>query len=158
MRVEIGPGGNPVPGFDYYVDVVPNPHANITASMERLPFADGSADHLRACHVLEHQSYLYILPTLVEWYRVLAPGGTLFVAVPNVPAYLTPDGDMVMINHHVMGSLQPPGYDALDKPAWWWQAHHTLFDSTMLRAFLELAGFTVQRFSVSGEIVVEAVK
>ena len=157
MKVEIGPGSNPAPGFDYYVDVVENPRANVRASMECLPFEAGAVEHLQARHVLEHQSYLYILPTLLEWYRVLKPGGTLFVAVPNAPSYFG-EQDMQALNHYTMGSLQPIGYDEYDKPAWWWQAHHTLFDWPMLRALLELAGFHVQRVEVSGQIVVEAVK
>lgn len=48
-------------------------------------FADGTFEEIYASHVLEHFDYATTLaPTLREWQRVLAPGGRLFVSVPDI--------------------------------------------------------------------------
>lgn len=48
-------------------------------------FADGTFEEIYASHVLEHFDYATTLvPTLREWWRVLAPGGRLFVSVPDI--------------------------------------------------------------------------
>jgi predicted SAM-dependent methyltransferase len=47
-------------------------------------FADGSVAEIYASHVLEHLSYTHELPqALKEFQRVLKPGGTLRVSVPD---------------------------------------------------------------------------
>src|SRR3546814_11474288 len=47
-------------------------------------FSDGSVETIYASHVLEHLGYQTALPkALQEWYRVLPPGGTLMVSVPD---------------------------------------------------------------------------
>lgn len=48
-------------------------------------FADGTFDEVYASHVLEHFDYATsLMPTLIEWQRVLKPGGRLFVSVPDL--------------------------------------------------------------------------
>lgn len=48
-------------------------------------FADGSFTELYASHVLEHFDYKGPLTqALVEWHRVLVPGGTLRLSVPDI--------------------------------------------------------------------------
>lgn len=46
-----------------------------------LPFDTGSLDFLIASHLLE--DYLDWLPVLIEWVRVLKPGGKLIILVPD---------------------------------------------------------------------------
>lgn len=46
-------------------------------------YESGTVDEIRAVHVLEHVGYFETLPTLIEWHRVLKPGGRLYVAVPD---------------------------------------------------------------------------
>jgi predicted SAM-dependent methyltransferase len=65
---------NPAP----YVDHVCN--ANDLSRFENDTFAQ-----LYASHVVEHLDYKdELLATLVEWNRVLVPGGTLLVSVPDL--------------------------------------------------------------------------
>jgi len=65
---------NPAP----YVDHVGN--AN---DLSR--FADNTFDEIYASHVVEHLDYKDELSnTLKEWNRVLAPGGRIFISVPDL--------------------------------------------------------------------------
>jgi SAM-dependent methyltransferase len=62
------------------------------ANAHQLPFPDGSAAEVYASHVFEHylptgaeENGLATVDTLLEeWRRVLRPGGTLYVAVPDL--------------------------------------------------------------------------
>jgi predicted SAM-dependent methyltransferase len=48
-------------------------------------FEDATFEHLYASHVLEHFDYVNeIMVVLVEWRRVLKPGGRLWVSVPDL--------------------------------------------------------------------------
>jgi ubiquinone/menaquinone biosynthesis C-methylase UbiE len=47
---------------------------------------DRSVELIYACHVLEHFKRFETLTVLQEWFRVLAPGGILRLAVPDFEA------------------------------------------------------------------------
>lgn len=166
MKIEVGPGNRPQPGYDYYVDLIASPHANVRAPMDALPFASDSAAELYAADVLEHQSYLLTVPTLAEWYRVLAPGGLLKISVPNahqfLVAYARGDIDTLTLNFNLLGGTpdypEYGGYDDLDKPRWWPHHHHALFDWHSLKAALGLVGFHITRFDIGDRLRVEAYK
>jgi len=53
-------------------------------SLLELPFPDGSFDHALCLDVLEHLQFSEQPRALAELFRVLAPGGELFVTVPNL--------------------------------------------------------------------------
>jgi SAM-dependent methyltransferase len=55
-----------------------------TGSLMALPFADGSFDRALCLDVLEHLAYEDQPRALAELHRVLAPGGELFVSIPNL--------------------------------------------------------------------------
>ncbi len=56
--------------------------ADVCASGDAMPmFADGSMDFVVARHNLEH--YVDVVKTLQEWWRVLKPGGTLVLVLPD---------------------------------------------------------------------------
>ena len=76
---DLGGGLNPRPG---YISVDKRPEANIQCDLEgRWPFEENSVGVLRAYHVFEHLSNP--IHTMNEAYRVLAPGGWLFIEVPS---------------------------------------------------------------------------
>jgi SAM-dependent methyltransferase len=54
------------------------------ASLETLPFANGSFDRALCLDVLEHLGFEQQPLALAELYRVLGPGGELLVSVPNL--------------------------------------------------------------------------
>lgn len=47
-------------------------------------FEDNTFDKMYASHVLEHFDHLKINDVLKEWYRVLKPGGMIYISVPDV--------------------------------------------------------------------------
>lgn len=167
VKIEVGPGMKPAPGYDYYCDLHNTQYANVLCHMEELPFDDGVASELRAYEVLEHQSYTLLHPTLQEWHRVLAPGGKLHLKVPSarhhIMLYAANDCTMEQVNRDVMGGHtdQPVfrGYDQeKDTPRWLWNAHHVLFDWPMLKAALQFVGFRILSVMDTSHIVVEAEK
>jgi predicted SAM-dependent methyltransferase len=85
-RLHIG-GQQRHPGWEI-LDVNPGPlvdHVGDAIDLSR--FADGSFTEVYASHVLEHFDYRDALPAvLLEWKRVLVPGGRLLLSVPDLDA------------------------------------------------------------------------
>ena len=87
MRINLGSGERPLDGW-VNVDVLPDaPGVDVVADItETLPFDSGSAELVYASHLLEHVATEEVPRVLAEWRRVLRPGGTLLVAVPDLEA------------------------------------------------------------------------
>lgn len=83
VGVDLVPGGRPGSVGNVAGRVS---QADVAAHGEALPFSDLSFDSLIARHNLEH--YVDTVEVLREWCRVLRPGGTLAVIVPDEEAYL----------------------------------------------------------------------
>jgi SAM-dependent methyltransferase len=89
MGTEIGPGAAPLPGFSpppIYVDRFARfadsvCRADYFGDACNLPFHDHALDYVAASHVLEHVANP--VAALAEWYRVLRPGGIIYVVVPD---------------------------------------------------------------------------
>jgi SAM-dependent methyltransferase len=75
-----GAGSFPMPGFEV-VRVDLDPGGDVQADAARLPFRDAAFAAVIANHSLEHAARLD--DALRETGRVLAPGGSLYVAVPD---------------------------------------------------------------------------
>lgn len=75
-RLNIGGGKNPIPGYEI-VDRCEGTEAF------PLAFDDEVFDEVRASHILEHFPRKDVGEVVKEWCRVLKPGGTLKLAVPN---------------------------------------------------------------------------
>lgn len=83
MKLNIGCGGRRIPGFTG-VDAVPRPAAEIVAKADSIPLPDGSVEEIMAIHLLEHV-HLWEAPDLLrEWFRLLVPGGTLVLELPDI--------------------------------------------------------------------------
>ena len=64
-----------------------HPHVDLVADVARLEMIpDQTADLIYASHVLEHFGRWEFRAVLSEWRRVLKPGGTLRLAVPDFAA------------------------------------------------------------------------
>lgn len=73
------------PGWEV-LDVNPGPCVDHVANAADLSaFANDTFEQIYASHVVEHFDYRdQLVLTLTEWHRVLIPGGTLFVSVPDL--------------------------------------------------------------------------
>lgn len=112
-----------------------------------LPVADGAIDLVYASHVLEHIRRPDTAAVLAEWRRVLRPGGTLRIAVPDLEVafrtYLEgqPDAGIAQGDlDHQLGQL----YGRQD---FFWNTHFQGFDFRRLSRVLTEAGFVdVRRY------------
>jgi predicted SAM-dependent methyltransferase len=149
VRLEIGAGERPNPDYDVHTDVLPLPGIQIVCRLDRLPFADATISALRANHVLEHQSWRLVEPTLREWARVLRPGATVDIGVPDAryiaAQWLEGAYGILEANHWLLGGHSERaahrGADERGVPRWIWNAHHALFDADWLAELLTATGF-----------------
>jgi len=82
VKLHLGCGPKNIPGF-IHVDVIDDDHIHHRCSVCALPYDDDKVDLIYASHVLEHFGRWEMHNVLREWYRVLAPGGVLRLAVPD---------------------------------------------------------------------------
>lgn len=85
LKLHLGCGEKYIPGF-LHVDMMNYEHIHFNGSVCCLPYEDNSTSLVYASHVLEHFSRNSIPDVLLEWYRVLAPGGVLRLSVPDFAA------------------------------------------------------------------------
>lgn len=77
------PKGQYLDGSWINLDMVKAARVNVVGSAELLPFRDNSFELIHFVHCLEHLTRDKHLPVLKECQRVLKPGGSLFVEVPD---------------------------------------------------------------------------
>jgi predicted SAM-dependent methyltransferase len=102
----------------------------------KLPFNDGIVDVIYASHVIEYFDRTEIKTVLQEWYRVLRPGGTLRLAVPDFLKlmWLYQDTkDLSKILGPLFGQM-PMGNETI--------YHKTVYDFNSLKELLESLGFS----------------
>jgi predicted SAM-dependent methyltransferase len=137
-RLHIG-GEIRAPGWEV-MNVVPGEHVDHVGPAEDLSrFADDTFAAIYASHVLEHIAPPGPLERgLREWYRVLLPGGMLYVSVPDldVLARLFVERSRLSLNerYKVMLMMFGAHSDAYDR-------HEIGFNDEFLRFFLQSAGF-----------------
>lgn len=96
IKLELGSGRRA--GMEEWVSLDLNGGADIQHDLTQpLPFPNDSVDRVYSSHVLEHFTYPNpLLDLLRECHRVLRPGGTFSIAVPNaqlfLKAYFHPEG------------------------------------------------------------------
>lgn len=145
INVELGSGGVTRPGW-VGIDL-DGADINLDLTKRPLPFPDGSVDCVYASHAFEHFSYPEpMLSILRECHRVLKPGGTLSVCVPNaafwVEAYLKgeypdrPAADFCQSALHKNSRM-----DILNYTAYMGGEHKHMFDPEGLLSILSKAGF-----------------
>jgi len=140
VNLHLGCGKRRLPGF-VHVDLADFPHIDYRHDVRTLPmFADDSAALIYACHVLEYFDRVEVRDVLAEWRRVLEPGGTLRLAVPDFAALAEvyrATGDLALVHGPLFGRMEiatPEGPRTV--------YHRTVYDEASLRATLEAAGLS----------------
>lgn len=125
----------------WIVDVIDNDFVDFSLDMSNLyPFPDSSISAIYASHVLEHCEYGVtgaVTRTLREWRRVLQPGGTLYVSVPDLftlASLYVNDTTTAKERVHIMRVMFGGQTDAHD-------VHKVGFDESLLAAYLTETGF-----------------
>ena len=145
-RLEIGSGVRPQPGY-IHVDVdALAPHVEAFAPAHELPFPNGWASEVVAIHSLEHVLPSMLRATLLEWRRVLEPGGRLRVHVPDsaqlMRAYLAADLESKWsLSGALLGMYSSPAATTPERLLLR-ADHQVLFDAALLTQVLEDAGYT----------------
>lgn len=135
-KLHLGCGPKHIPGF-FHVDILDYPHIDKKALVTDLSFIeDDQVELIYAAHLLEHFGREEFRSVLAEWFRVLAPGGVLRLAVPDFGAvaklYVAGEieGGLQTFIGLVMGG-QRDEYDF----------HKVIFDEAFLSQALKQTGF-----------------
>ncbi len=137
LKLHLGCGKRFLPGF-VHVDLADFPHVDYRSSVDHLDmFPSASAQLIYCSHVLEYFDRAQAITVLAEWRRVLCPGGTLRLAVPDfralAEAYLA-SGAIEQILGPLYGRMEVAG-------AGQWIYHRTAYDFPSLERLLEACGF-----------------
>lgn len=84
-KLHIGCGAKYLPGY-IHVDVLPFEHVHVVCDLRKLHehFAENTLHEIYACHVLEHLGRREVADVLSNLSTLLAPGGTIRIAVPDI--------------------------------------------------------------------------
>lgn len=113
---------------------------DVRFDVQKLPYPDNSVDEIKAFHIIEHFHFFEIKEVLNEWYRVLKPGGRLYLETPDFlescrsfvegnPAMPLEDWRFLLYGHFFAYPWVPG------------QIHKFLFTETQIKANLSWAGF-----------------
>jgi ubiquinone/menaquinone biosynthesis C-methylase UbiE len=140
LKLDIGgygpPGGGTRRDADF-VTVGMDDTAEVKVNMWELPYPDNSVDAIWSSHTLEHAPQKMVNATLKEWYRVLKPGHSGIVQVPNfdyVARYWLTGPNRTWAEAMVFGLQTNEG-----------EFHKCAFTPVLLKADLEAVGFEVLR-------------
>lgn len=160
-RLNWGCGDHVAPGW-INSDVKPGAGTDLVADIrEGLPLETGSVDYAVSIHALPEFSFPELVPVLEELRRVLAPGGTLRLALPDldrgIDAYRSGDESYFKVSPEEARSL---GGRFVVQMLWYgWS--RSLFTTDFALELLEKAGFTDVRacsFGVTASGIPEIVE
>ena len=137
MKLHLGCGKRHIPGF-VHIDAVDYPHVDHVATIDNLGFiGESSVDLIYNCHVLEHFRRRDVKRVLQEWLRVLKPGGTLRLSVP--------DFAQLCVVYQRTGNLELVIGPIFGRQDYLYNIHYNMFDEASLTRQLLEAGFVEPR-------------
>ena len=100
-KLNLGAGSRQLDGW-LNVDIADN-GGSVDLSIFPWPYEPNSASHILASHILEHLDKRTAYLFLAECARVLAPGGELYLAVPDMDIFINCrlSGDWTPVNGYV---------------------------------------------------------
>jgi len=133
LRLNLGCGNDIMPGW-VNIDAY-NDQADVKANIEKLPYGNDTVDEILASHVIEHFHFMAGFDVLLEWKRVLKPGGKLIVETPDFLAsckdfVAADEGWRVQLYGQFFATPWIPG-----------QTHYFLYTETQLRGTLDQCGY-----------------
>jgi predicted SAM-dependent methyltransferase len=138
LRLHLGSGANKLPGW-VNIDLLGMGSDLAWDLRRRLPFPDASAQATFLEHVIEHFTLADALALLEECHRVLAPGGTIRVGVPDLERYIRSYlGDRELIEQERPN--RPTSLLAIAEVTQF-HGHRSAYDAETLVMLLEEAGF-----------------
>lgn len=136
LRLHLGCGKRYIPGFTH-IDRADFPHIDHKQDIRRLAnFADGAAELIYACQVIDYFDREELPDVLAEWRRVLMPGGILRLSAPNF-ATLARLYQAGLSLDWMLGTMYGKWPDATGG----WIYKKTTFDEASLTKVLDEAGF-----------------
>jgi predicted SAM-dependent methyltransferase len=140
-RLNWGCGAHVAPGW-INSDIKDEPGVDLVADIrEGLPLASDSIDYAVSIHALPEFTYPELVPALEELRRVLRPGGTLRLALPDlrrgIDAYLAGDESYFKVGTDEVSSL---GGRFIVQMLWYGYSR-SLFTADFAIELLEKAGF-----------------
>jgi predicted SAM-dependent methyltransferase len=150
-RLNWGCGTEPEPGW-INSDIKDDPTVDIACDiLEGLPLESGSIEYAVSIHALPELPYPDQVPALLELRRVLAPGGVLRLALPDldrgIRAYLDQDSDYFLVPDEDARSI---GSKFIVQMLWYGYSK-TLFTHEFIAELLERAGFAEVRRCAFGQ-------
>jgi len=144
LKLNLGCGRRILQG---YVNIDSNPFEDKVTVMDvrNLMYADDSVDEILAEFILEHIPYYQIQETILEWWRVLRPGGTLVLWVPDFDeiarAWLDGEISRTVLHYQLYCPMLNPEKQ---------MPHFQVFDKKYLRELLTQEGFEIQFMTAIG--------
>ena len=136
LKLHVGCGKRFIPGF-VHIDQVAFNHIDHVQDIRRLTnFADNTASLIYACQVIEYFDREEVVHVLADWRRVLAPGGTLRLSVPNF-AIICKLYQSGLSLENFLGTL----YGRIPNGKGESVYHRTTYDESSLRELLEMVAF-----------------
>jgi predicted SAM-dependent methyltransferase len=138
VYLNLGSGDITHPAF-INIDALVARHIHYIRPIDNLaPIPDNYADLVYASHCLEHFSHHHVNSVLIEWRRVIKPGGILRLGVPDldqlIGIYEHSGRDVEVIQGYLMGGQTYP-----------LNAHYTAFTRASLSSRLTAVGFNEVR-------------
>lgn len=154
-KLQVGAGPNNLPDW-LNTDIEPRAGQVYLDATQPLPFPDGSFRYVYAEQLIEHLTFPQGLGFMKECHRILAPGGRIRLATPNLlsivhlfDAEKAPIQRQFMdyeINYYGLSRIPTPEATTLNLMVRTW-GHQFLYDPKTLRAGLEAAGFAVTEYT-----------
>lgn len=135
LMLNLASQGEVVPGF-INIDKNPQKDGEITGDIRDLEFDDDTVEIIVARNILQVFSHREVQKILLEWKRVLKPGGTIILSVPDLKSIL---------EAYSVGNLD---FDETQKAIFGYQQNnfdyfYNAFDENLLEKFLVGNGFSI---------------